>query len=97
MRFGIENANESHREILEKRVAETENDFAEAIEPVDLNCLVQWKKVGAFLKKSRRTISCEGSLLAAQCLSNGHIMATENLKDFEVLKPMGLTAENPLA
>lgn len=97
MRFGVEVADASARENLERRVTETETDFAEAIEPVDLNCLLEWKRVFAFLKKNKRTIACEDALIAAQCLANGHILATENLKDFTLLAPLGLKTENPLA
>jgi predicted nucleic acid-binding protein len=97
MRFGVEKAAASHQGILAQRVAETELDFAEAIEPVDLDCLVQWKRVFDFLKKSKRTVACEDALLAAQCLANGHTLATENTKDFALLKPLGLKTENPLA
>jgi len=97
MRYGVEQADASHQAVLAQRVTETEIDFAEAIEPVDLNCLVEWKRIFAYLKKNRRTISCEDALIAAQCLANGHTLATENLKDFTLLAALGLKVENPLA
>ncbi len=97
MRFGVENADESHQEILAQRVLGTETDFAEAIEPVNLDCLIEWKRIFAFLKKNKRTISCEDALIAAQCLAGGHTLATENTRDFALLKPLGLKVENPLA
>ena len=89
MRFGVAVAPESHREILAVRLAETESDFAEAIEPVDLAALMEWKKIFAFLRQERRTISCEDSLLAAQCLAFGHSIATNNTADFKILEPWG--------
>ena len=97
MRFGVAMAPESHREILAVRVAETERDFAETIESVDLAALLEWKKIFAFLKTQRRTISCEDSLLAAQCLAFGHNIATNNTADFKILEPLGLKITNPLA
>ena len=97
MRFGVELADKSHQEILAQRVAETEATFAEAIEPVSLDCLLEWKKIFAFLKKNRRTIACEDALIAAQCLAHQHTLITENVKDFALLKPLGLKVENPLA
>ena len=96
MRYGVEIAPASHREILAARVAETESQFAEAIEHVTPESLVQWKRVAAFLKQERRTISCEDSLLAAQCLAAGHCMATNNTAHFALLKPLGLDVVNPL-
>jgi len=50
----------------------------------------------AFLKKERRTVSCEDTLLAAQCLAAGHMIATNNLKDFQLFAPLGLQVVNPL-
>jgi len=96
MRFGVELASESHRELLEQRVTKTETDFSEAIEPVDTECLIQWKRVFAFLKSIKRTLPCEDTLLAAQCLAKGHTLATDNAKHFELLKTLGLQVENPL-
>ena len=96
MRFGVERAPESHREILAAQVAATEKNFAAAIERVNLETLLQWKRVLAFLKKERRTVSCEDTLLAAQCLAAGHMIATNNLKDFQLFAPLGLQMVNPL-
>lgn len=96
MRYGVETAPESHKELLAERIAATEREFAEAIEPVDLATLVEWKRVFAFLKQNRRTIACEDALIAAQCLAGGHALATDNTKDFALLAPLGLEVENPL-
>jgi predicted nucleic acid-binding protein len=97
MRYGVEIAPESHKEILSARVAETESLFSEAIEHVTLESLVQWKRIAAFLKNERRTISCEDSLIAAQCLAAGHGIATNNMAHFKLLEPLGLEVINPLA
>ena len=97
MRFGADIAPSSHREALMADVEKTERDYAEAVEPVDLAALMEWKKIFAFLKTQRRTISCEDSLLAAQCLAFGHSIATHNTADFKILEPLGLKITNPLA
>jgi predicted nucleic acid-binding protein len=96
MRYGVEIAPASHREILAARLAETESQFAEAIEHVTTESLVQWKRIAAFLKQERRTISCEDSLIAAQCLAVGHRVATNNTAHFALLAPLGLEVVNPL-
>jgi predicted nucleic acid-binding protein len=96
MRYGLEIASESHREILDQRVTRTEIDFSEAIEPVDTDCLLEWKRVFAFLKSIKRTLPCEDTLIAAQCLAKNHTLATDNTRHFELLKPLGLKVENPM-
>jgi predicted nucleic acid-binding protein len=96
MRYGVELADTSHQPILSQRVAETEVNFAEAIEPVDTDCLLEWKRVFTFLKSIRRTLPCEDTLLAAQCLAKGHTLITDNAKHFELLRPLGLVVKNPL-
>ena len=97
MRFGIELADAGLRDVLAVPVEQTESDFAEAIEAVDTETLIHWKRVFAFLISIRRTLPCEDTLLAAQCLAKGHVLATDNIKHFAVLKPLGLKTENPLA
>jgi predicted nucleic acid-binding protein len=96
MRFGVELADESLRDVLAARVDQTESDFAEAIESVDTETLLHWKRVFAFLKSIRRTLPCEDTLLAAQCLAKGHVLATDNTKHFALLRSLGLKTENPL-
>jgi predicted nucleic acid-binding protein len=96
MRYGVELADASHQILLSERVARTEADFAEAIEAVDTECLLEWKRVFAFLKSIRRTLPCEDTLLAAQCLAKGHTLVTDNAKHFELLGPLGLKVVNPL-
>jgi predicted nucleic acid-binding protein len=96
MRYGVEMADSSHQLLLKQRIAQTEMDFAEAILPVDTDCLLEWKRVFSFLKSIRRTLPCEDTLLAAQCLAKGHTLVTDNAKHFELLRPLGLVVENPL-
>jgi hypothetical protein len=40
-------------------------DLAGAIEPVDTDCLLEWKRVFTFLKSIRQTLPSEDTLLAA--------------------------------
>lgn len=96
MRYGVELAESAHQALLAERVNRTEVDFAEAIEPVDTDCLLEWKRVFTFLKSIRRTLPCEDTLLAAQCLAKGHVLVTGNSKHFELLHPLGLVVVNPL-
>lgn len=96
MRFGVELSDAALRDVLAARVEQTESDFAEAIEAVDMETLIHWKRIFAFLKSSRRTLPCEDTLLAAQCLAKGHVLATDNTRHFAVLEPLGLRTENPL-
>ena len=96
MRYGVELVEVTQQPLLSQRVAQTEVDFAEAIEPVDTDCLLEWKRVFTFLKSIRRTLPCEDTLLAAQCLAKGHTLVTDNAKHFELLRPLGLMVENPL-
>jgi predicted nucleic acid-binding protein len=97
MRYGVELTDASHQPLLSQRVARTEVDSAEAIEPVDIGCLLEWRRVFTFLKSIRRTLPCEDTLLASQCLANGHVLVTDNAKHFELLRPLGLKVVNPLA
>lgn len=97
MRYGVELANETHREELTRLVDSTEREFAEAIETVDTDGLLEWKRIFTFLKSIRRTLPCEDTLLAAQCLAKGHTLITTNAKHFDLLAPLGLVVENPLA
>jgi|ERR1035437_1118429 predicted nucleic acid-binding protein len=97
MKFGAEIAPASHRAALIADVEKTESIFSEALEPVSLECLLEWKRVAAFLKQQRRTIGCEDSLIAAQCLAHGHAIVTNNTAHFKILEPMGLRVVNPLA
>lgn len=97
MRYGVELADATRQPLLSERVARTEVDFAEAIEPVNTDCLLESKRVFTFLKTIRRTLPCEDTLLAAQCLAKGHTLVTDNAKHIELLQPLDLVVVNPLA
>jgi predicted nucleic acid-binding protein len=97
MKLGASIAPENHRAALMSDVEKTGSIFSEALEPVSLECLLEWKRVAAFLKQQRRTISCEDSLIAAQCLAHGHAVVTNNTAHFKILEPLGLKVINPLA
>jgi hypothetical protein len=62
----------------------------ELTEPI----LVRWKELLADLKKRKRTMTCEDSLIAATVLFRGHSLATHNKRHFE---PAGADVIDPLA
>ena len=97
MRHGLECAPESHQPALAAKVNGTETHCAAAIEPVTVETLLEWKRVFAHLKKTKLTMTCEDSLLAAQCLQLGHAIVTNNTKHFHPVKALGLKIVNPLA
>jgi predicted nucleic acid-binding protein len=96
MRYGAEIAPEGQREKLTADVTETETQFAEAIEPVNLDALIEWKRIFAYLKSIKRTLACEDTLIAAQCLAGEYTLSTNNGKHFSLLEPLGLKIVNPL-
>ena len=97
MRHGLNEAPESHREELAYRMELTEERFVESFVPLDLDVLIRWKQLLAELKSVNRTMTCEDSLLAATCLANDFVMATNNVRHFEPARQFGLAVENPLA
>jgi predicted nucleic acid-binding protein len=97
MRHGLNAAPKSHREELGRRIEATEERFTESFVPLDLDILVRWKQLLSELKSVNRTLTCEDSLLAATCLANGFVMATNNMRHFEPARQFGLEIENPLA
>jgi predicted nucleic acid-binding protein len=97
MRHGLNEAPQSHREELTRRMEFTEERFIESFVPVDLDVLIRWKQLLAELKSVNRTLTCEDSLLAATCLANDFVMTTNNVRHFEPARQFGLEIENPLA
>jgi toxin FitB len=97
MRHGLDTAPASHRGELTRRIEITEDRFAESFIPLDADVLIRWKQLLAELKSVNRTMTCEDSLLAATCLANGFVMATNNVRHFEPARKFGLEIENPLA
>ena len=97
MRHGLDAAPESHREELARRIEATEERFTESFIPLDVDVLIRWKRLLSELRRVNRTLTCEDSLLAATCLANDFVMATNNLRHFEPARQFGLAVENPLA
>ena len=71
--------------------------FTESFVPLDLDVLIWWRQLLSELKSVNRTLTCEDSLLAATCLANDFVMATNNVRHFEPARQFGLEIENPLA
>ncbi|HEY5233264.1 MAG TPA: PIN domain-containing protein [Verrucomicrobiae bacterium] len=97
MRHGLRFAPELFQEELMRRIEVAEDQFAESLISLDLEILVRWKQLLAELKSINRTMTCEDSLLAATCLANDFVMATNNVRHFEPARQFGLMIENPLA
>lgn len=49
------------------------------------------------MKSERQTLPYEDTLQAAQCLAKWHTLVADIAKRFELLRPLGLVVENPLA
>jgi predicted nucleic acid-binding protein len=97
MRHGLAAAPEAHQKELTRRIEATEEQFTESFVPLDVAVLIRWKQLLAELKGVNRTLTCEDSLLAATCIANGFVMATNNVRHFEPARQFGLEIENPLA
>ena len=83
LEFGLRQAPAAHRPDLAAWLAETRRKFAPAIEELSEPILVRWKGLLEDLKKQRRTMTCEDSLIAATALFRGHTVATHNTRHFE--------------
>jgi len=94
LEFGLQQAPVAHRPRLASWLAETRRRFAPATEELIEPILVRWKELLADLKKRKRTMTCEDSLIAATVLFRGHILATHNKRHFE---PAGVDVIDPLA
>jgi len=94
LEFGLRRAPATHQPSLRAWLENLRRCFAHATEPLDEAVLVRWKTLLAELEASRRTLTCEDSLIAATALTHGHILVTHNPSHFE---PCGLTAVDPLA
>lgn len=93
LRFGVEQAPETHRPSLTTWYAELKQKFTPATEELSEPVLVRWKELLADLKRQNRTMTCEDSLLAATALYHGHIVATHNTRHFA---PAGVPTFDPL-
>jgi predicted nucleic acid-binding protein len=94
LEFGLQQAPVAHRPALASWLAETRRRFAPATEELTEPILVRWKELLADLKKRKRTMTCEDSLIAATVLFRGHSLATHNKRHFE---PAGVDVMDPLA
>jgi len=83
LEFGLQQAPATHRAALADWLAQTRRTFPSAIEELTEPILVRWKELLADLKKRRRTMTCEDSLIAATALLRGHTLATHNKRHFE--------------
>jgi predicted nucleic acid-binding protein len=93
LEFGLQEAPVPHRLALAGWLAETRRKFAPATEELSEPILVRWKELLADLKKRKRTMTCEDSLIAATVLFRGHTLATHNKRHFE---PAGVDVIDPL-
>jgi predicted nucleic acid-binding protein len=94
LEFGLQQAPVAHRPPLASWLAETRRRFAPATEELTEPILVRWKELLADLKKRKRTMTREDSLIAATVLFRGHTLATHNKRHFE---PAGVDVIDPLA
>ena len=96
MRFGLPGIEDKDHAVLAERLAQTEIRFIESLEGLDVDTLVEWKKLLRQLKTINRTMTCEDSLLAATALHHGHTMVSANARHFEPASQFGLKLLNPL-
>lgn len=96
MRHGLPGIADKDYPVMAERVAKTEIVFLQALEPLDVDVLIRWKKLLVQLKTINRTMTCEDSLLAATALHRNHVLATINERHFAPAAQFGLTVENPL-
>jgi predicted nucleic acid-binding protein len=78
---------------LEAWLTNTRESLAGATEPLDEPVLRRWKQLLSELKATRRTMTCEDSLIAATALHHGHTVVTRNVSHF---KPSGVSAMDPM-
>lgn len=94
LQYGVDHAAASHRPGLAAWLAETRRALAHATEPLSEPVLARWKELMVELKRSKRTMTCEDSLIAATALYHGHTIATHKPRRFE---PAGVPIVDPLA
>jgi predicted nucleic acid-binding protein len=93
LEFGVRQSPVAHRLALVRWLAETRRKFAPATEQLTEPVLVRWKELLADLKRNKRTMTCEDSLIAATALFHGHTLATHNKRHFD---PAGVEVIDPL-
>jgi len=92
--FGLEAAPQTHRKELEVILQNIRETYTEFTLPISVPVLVRWKQLIAELKKKKRTMTCEDSLIAATALHLGYKVVTRNVRHFE---PSGVECVNPLS
>lgn len=95
MRFGLPGIGSENYAALAERISQTELRFITAFEPVDIDTIVEWKRLLSRLKTVNRTMTCEDSLIAATAIQRGHILATLNSRHFAPAVQFGLKLEDP--
>ena len=93
LEYGLRQAPSTHRADLAAWLKETRQKFLPVTEQLTEAVLVRWKGLLADLKRRNRTMTCEGSLIAATALFHGHTLATHNQRHFE---PAGVQIIDPL-
>jgi toxin FitB len=93
LQFGLDNAPATHKASLAAWLAEMRRKLAPATEELTEGVLVRWKELLADLKKQKRSMTCEDSLIAATALYHGHTVATRNTRHFE---PAGVAMVDPM-
>lgn len=83
LEFGVQQSPATHRPALTAWLTETRRRFASATEELNESVLVRWKRLLAELKRKKRTMTCEDSLVAATALLRGHTVVTHNRRHFE--------------
>jgi len=96
MRHGLPGVDNPDHPIISERLAQTEILFIESLEGLDVDTLIEWKKLLVKLKGINRTMTCEDSLLAATALAKGHVFVTANTRHFAPAEKLGLKVVNPL-
>ena len=94
LQFGLDHAPATHKVSLGAWLAEMRRKLAPATEELTEGVLVRWKELLSDLKKNKRSMTCEDSLIAATALYHGHAVATRNTRHFE---PAGVAIVDPLA
>ena len=83
LQFGLDRAPQTHKPALSAWLSDIRKRLAPATEELSEAVLVRWKELLSDLKARNRTMTCEGSLIAATALYFNHTMATHNKRHFE--------------
>lgn len=81
------------RNELDDRVSRFISGFADRTLPFDANAAIEFGRFAADRRASGREIARADGQIAACCISNGAVLATRNVRDFEDIP--GLEVVNP--